>query len=72
MGLILAVVTILQGVLTLFDAIRTARHMRSYRPGKDSRDRRVIVFCPCKGIDDEFEKNVQSILSQDYGNYDVQ
>jgi len=72
MGLILGVIAILQGILTLFDAIRTARHMRSYRPGRASRDRRVIVFCPCKGIDEGFEKNVQSILSQDYGNYDVQ
>jgi hypothetical protein len=34
--------------------------------------RRAVVFCPCKGSDDEFEKNVQSVLNQDYGNYDVQ
>jgi cellulose synthase/poly-beta-1,6-N-acetylglucosamine synthase-like glycosyltransferase len=69
---ILATICILQGILTLFDAIRTARHMRSYRQGRASGDRRVIVFCPCKGIDREFEQNVRSILDQDYRNYDVQ
>jgi ceramide glucosyltransferase len=69
---ILAVIVILQGILTLFDAMRTARHMRTYRPGRATGDRRVIVFCPCKGIDAEFEKNVRSILQQDYRNYDVQ
>jgi hypothetical protein len=33
---------------------------------------RVIVFCPCKGTDDEFERNIQSILHQDYPNYSAQ
>lgn len=69
---ILAIIAILQGILTLVDGIRSARHLRTYRPGRASGDRRVLVFCPCKGIDDGFEKNVQSILNQDYRNYDVQ
>jgi cellulose synthase/poly-beta-1,6-N-acetylglucosamine synthase-like glycosyltransferase len=69
---ILAIFSILQGILTLFDAVRTARHMRTYRPGRAAGDRRVIVFCPCKGIDTEFEKNIHSVLNQDYRDYDVQ
>src|SRR6185295_1430216 len=27
---------------------------------------RVVVFCPCKGIDPELRTNIQSILNQDY------
>src|SRR4051812_37400118 len=46
--------------------------MRTYRPGSAMRHDRVVVFCPCKGTDPEFEKNVQSILDQDYPNYSVQ
>src|SRR4051794_37545927 len=67
---IFAVLAILQGAATLMDGIRAARHMRHYRPRRRSIDR-VMVFCPCKGTDPEFEKNVQSILSQDYPNHSV-
>ena len=69
---VLAVIAILQGILTLLDGIRAARHMRMYRPAPATRHDRVVVFCPCKGTDPEFEKNVQSILDQDYPNYSVQ
>jgi ceramide glucosyltransferase len=74
MGLtyVLAAVAILQGIFTLIDGLRTARFMRSYRPGRAALDRRVVVFCPCKGTDDEFEQNVWSILNQDYPRYEVQ
>jgi ceramide glucosyltransferase len=64
-------IAILQGLFTLLDGIRAARHMRTFRPRRVS-NQRVIVFCPCKGIDSEFEKNVQSILNQDYPNYAAQ
>src|SRR5262245_4532120 len=67
---ILAAVAILQSIVTLFDGIRAARHMRTFRPRRVSRER-VVVFCPCKGSDPEFEKNVQSILNQDYPNYEA-
>ena len=67
---ILGAIAILQGILTLLDGIRAARHMRSFRPRRVSRER-VIVFCPCKGTDSEFEQNVRSILEQDYPNYEV-
>src|SRR5215510_5901040 len=67
----LAAVAIFQGIFTLLDGIRAARHMRTYRPRHVSRER-VIVFCPCKGTDPEFEKNIHSLLTQDYPNYSVQ
>src|SRR5262249_19530906 len=35
-------------------------------------DRRAVVFCPCKGTDEDFEQNVRSILNQDYLSYEVQ
>src|SRR5207247_4666055 len=66
----LAAIAILQGILTLLDGIRAARHMRTYRPKRASRER-VVVFCPCKGTDSEFEKNIHSILDQDYPSYEV-
>ena len=69
---ILAAIAILQGIITLLDGLRTARHMRTYRPISVPRHDRVVVFCPCKGIDPEFEKNVQSVLNQDYPDYSVQ
>jgi cellulose synthase/poly-beta-1,6-N-acetylglucosamine synthase-like glycosyltransferase len=72
MGLtILAGIAILQGILTLVDGIRAARHIRTFRPRRLSSER-VMVFCPCKGTDSEFEKNIQSILGQDYSNFEVQ
>ncbi len=67
---ILAAIAILQGILTLLDGVRGARHMRTYRPRRSSRER-VTVFCPCKGIDGEFEKNVRSVIEQEYANYEV-
>src|SRR5438128_8463962 len=67
---ILAAIAILQGILTLIDGIRAARHMRTFRPRRARRER-IAVFCPCKGTDAEFGKNIRSILEQDYPNYDV-
>ena len=68
---IVAAIAILQGILTLIDGIRSARHMRTFRPRRTSRER-VVIFCPCKGTDSEFEKNIRSILDQDYQNYEAQ
>lgn len=67
---ILAAIAILQGIATLLDGIRSAGHMKTFRPTRDRRDR-IVVFCPCKGIDAEFEENIRSILDQDYANYEV-
>jgi len=68
--MLLAAVAILQGIATLIYGIRAARHMRTFRPRRARRER-ISVFCPCKGTDAEFEKNIRSILEQDYPNYDV-
>jgi len=67
---ILAAIAILQAGVTLLDGIRSARHMRRFRPtGRPAGN--VVVFCPCKGIDPEFEKNIQSVLEQDHPNYEA-
>lgn len=66
----LAAIAILQGIVTLVDGIRAARYMRQFRPRRTSQER-VAVFCPCKGIDSDFQKNTQSVLNQDYSNYEV-
>jgi cellulose synthase/poly-beta-1,6-N-acetylglucosamine synthase-like glycosyltransferase len=68
---ILAFVAILQGFLTLLDGVRSARHMRTFRPKPRESHERITVFCPCKGTDPEFEKNIRSILDQDYSNYET-
>ena len=67
---VLAAIAILQGIITLADGIRAARYMRSFRPRRVSQER-VAIFCPCKGIDSDFEKNIQSILNQNYLNCEV-
>jgi ceramide glucosyltransferase len=67
---VLAAIAILQGILSLLDGFRAARHIRTFRPSHKSNDK-VIVFCPCKGVDAEFEGNIRSILDQDYTNFEV-
>jgi len=62
---ILSLLAILQGIVGLLDGMRSARHIRSFRPQSLWRPR-VVVFCPCKGVDPEFQANVRSILDQDY------
>src|SRR6266478_8218567 len=66
----LAAIAILQGIISFLDGIRASRYMRTYRPTRRTNER-IAVFCPCKGIDPEFEKNIRSILDQDYPNYGV-
>lgn len=67
---LLAAIAIFQGVITLIDGVRWARYMRGFRPRRETRER-LSVICPCKGIEEEFEKNIRSILEQDYLNYEV-
>jgi cellulose synthase/poly-beta-1,6-N-acetylglucosamine synthase-like glycosyltransferase len=62
---IISSLAIVQGIFGLLDGIRAARHIRKYRPRSSGRPR-VVVFCPCKGIDSEFRANIESILDQDY------
>src|SRR6059036_2207151 len=67
----LAVLAILQGIFTVLESRRSARHVRTFRPAPRSPHERIAVFCPCKGTDAEFGKNIRSILEQDYGNYET-
>ena len=71
MTIALAVLAIVQGIFTLLESIRSARHIRTFRPKPRSTRERVAVFCPCKGTDPEFEKNIRSILDQDYSDYEA-
>ena len=71
MTIALAVLAIVQGIFTLLESIRSARHIRTFRPKPRLTPERVAVFCPCKGTDPEFEKNIRSILDQDYSNYEA-
>lgn len=65
---LIGIIAILQGLLTLLDGIRAARHMREFRPKRQSHER-IVVFCPCKGIDPGLEDNIRSILAQDHPNF---
>jgi ceramide glucosyltransferase len=62
---IVSALAILLGIFGLLDGLRSARHIRSYRPQSNWRPP-VVVICPCKGVDAEFEANVRSIYDQDY------
>lgn len=59
------VLAILQGIVSLIDGVRSTRHIRGFRP-QSSRAPRVVVFCPCRGIDPDFAANMASIRNQDY------
>lgn len=64
----ICVIAIIQGIVSLIQGIRSVRHIRTYRPRSVWRPR-VVVFCPCRGVDPGFRENVQSILNQDYPDY---
>jgi cellulose synthase/poly-beta-1,6-N-acetylglucosamine synthase-like glycosyltransferase len=59
---------LLQGVASLLQGIASVRHIRRYRP-QSSWQPRVVVFCPCRGVDAGFRENVRSILDQNYPHY---
>jgi ceramide glucosyltransferase len=58
-------IAIALGILSLIDGSKSMRHIRTYRPRTTWRPR-VVVFCPCRGVDHGFKENVRSILDQDY------
>jgi ceramide glucosyltransferase len=68
--LTLSTLAILLGIFGLLDGIRSARHIRTFRSKADYRPR-VLVICPCKGVEPEFLANAESILSQNYPNLRV-
>lgn len=61
-------IALLQGIFALVQGFSAIRHIRTYRPKSNWRPR-VVVFCPCKGLDNELEQNVRSILDQDYPHF---
>lgn len=65
---LVAILAVLQGVFSILDGLKAARHLRNFRPVSNRRPR-VAVFCPCKGLDPGFRANVQSILAQDYPHF---
>jgi cellulose synthase/poly-beta-1,6-N-acetylglucosamine synthase-like glycosyltransferase len=67
---IIRILALLQGVVSLLQGLKSMRHIRTFRPRATGRPR-VVVFCPCRGVDEEFEQNVRSILDQDYPNVRV-
>jgi ceramide glucosyltransferase len=58
-------IALLLGIFSLAEGFSAFRHIRSFRP-KTNWLPRVVVFCPCKGVDEDFDKNIASILNQDY------
>jgi cellulose synthase/poly-beta-1,6-N-acetylglucosamine synthase-like glycosyltransferase len=68
--IVLSVLAILLGIFGLLDGVRSARHIRSFRP-TSSWHPHVLVICPCKGTEPEFSANVESILNQDYPTFRV-
>ena len=82
---VLATITALLGIVSLLQGMQSARYMKQYslphrggvsapkaQTGWSSQPNpSVTVFCPCKGIDPEFDKNIRSVLDQDYPSYRV-
>jgi len=62
---ILCGIAIVQGIISLVQRMKSIHHIRTYRPHGNWRPR-VVVFCPCRGVDEGFSTNVQSVLDQDY------
>src|SRR5262245_38851955 len=63
----ISTIAILQGILGLIDGVRSARHIRTFRPRSVWRPR-VVVICPCNGTDPAFRANAAAIMDQDYPN----
>jgi len=58
-------IAIALGILSLVDGAKSIRHIRTYRPRSTWRPR-VVVFCPCRGVDHGLRENILSILEQSY------
>jgi cellulose synthase/poly-beta-1,6-N-acetylglucosamine synthase-like glycosyltransferase len=67
---IICALAVLQGIVSLLQGFKSSHHFRTYRPKSGWRPR-VVVFCPCRGVDSGFRENVRSILDQDYPGFRV-
>jgi cellulose synthase/poly-beta-1,6-N-acetylglucosamine synthase-like glycosyltransferase len=61
---------LLQGVVSLVQGFLSVNHIRTYSPRSDWQPR-VVVFCPCRGVEPGFRENIRSILDQDYPHFRV-
>src|SRR5438552_14140560 len=67
---IIGAIAIVQGIVSLKEGVRACRHIQTFRLRANRHDS-VVVFCPCKGVDHDFEKNIRSLLKQDYPAFTV-
>ena len=67
---IIAALALLLSLISLLQGFKSIRHIRRYRPRSNQKPR-VVVFCPCRGVDPGFADNIRSILDQDYSNFRV-
>jgi len=65
---IIAVLALLLSLVSLLQGFQSIRHIRRYRPRSHQKPR-VVVFCPCRGVDPGFAENARSILDQEYPNF---
>jgi cellulose synthase/poly-beta-1,6-N-acetylglucosamine synthase-like glycosyltransferase len=65
---IVGILALLQGIVSFIDGMRSTRHIRRFRPRLNGTPR-VVVFCPCRGVDPDFAANMRSIVEQDYPSF---
>jgi ceramide glucosyltransferase len=58
-----------QIVFLLFVVLNFRYALKKFREKRDSYKPLVALIIPCKGIDEEFEKNISSFYAQDFENY---
>lgn len=58
-----------QLLFLLFVYVNFLYALRKFRIKRDWYRPRVVLIIPCKGIDEEFEKNISSFYAQDFENY---
>jgi cellulose synthase/poly-beta-1,6-N-acetylglucosamine synthase-like glycosyltransferase len=69
---VLALLVIIQGVAALLAGVRYLRFIRqSLDQPPTNYTPKVAVFAPCKGLDPGFRESIQSLLGQNYPDYEV-
>ncbi len=66
----IAITAILSQLLFLLQSYKNYRYaVGKYKKKRLWHDKRVALIVPCKGLDFNFQKNIDSFFSQDYENY---
>jgi ceramide glucosyltransferase len=69
---ILGSLLFIQSFLALIATFRFTRYALSQRQARQTRYQpKAVVIVPCRGLDPDFEDNIQAILTQDYRDYEV-